>query len=148
MYNDFLNIINAGSYDLTSLLHKIDVIYASGGLDDDQRTDLYALARSGADYDYSLGSVNSRLNALELWRREVDAKLAELEWRSSGEPGEPEDPVDEYPEYVPPTGAHDAYYKDDKMTFNGERYICTAPDGVACVWDPVTYPDYWKKVEE
>ena len=25
--------------------------------------------------------------------------------------------------------------------------IYTAPEGVACVWDPGTYPAYWRKEE-
>lgn len=149
MYNDFLNIINAGGYDLATILHKIDVIYASGGLDDDQRTELQELARSKANYNDSLGGVDSRLDALEAWRREVDAKLEELEWGTGGEPGtDPEPPQeDEWPDYVPPTGAHDAYYNGDKVTFNSEHYTCIAPEGTACVWDPATYPAYWQKEE-
>lgn len=34
--------------------------------------------------------------------------------------------VDEYPEWVQPTGAHDAYNIGDKVTYNGQRYVCTA----------------------
>lgn len=33
--------------------------------------------------------------------------------------------VDEYPEWVQPTGAHDAYNIGDKCTYNGQRYVCT-----------------------
>lgn len=34
--------------------------------------------------------------------------------------------VDEYPEWVQPTGAHDAYNIGDKVTYNGKRYVCTS----------------------
>lgn len=61
-----------------------------------------------------------------------------------GEDPDPEEPVDEWPEYVQPTGAHDAYHTGDKVTWQGGRYVCTAPEGVACVWDPGTYPAYWE----
>ena len=37
---------------------------------------------------------------------------------------EPTEPVEEYPEYVKPTGAHDAYKIGDKITYNGKRYEC------------------------
>ena len=57
------------------------------------------------------------------------------------------DPSIEWPEWKQPTGAHDAYYKGDKVTFEGAKYICIAPDGVACTWSPVQYPTYWEKVE-
>lgn len=33
--------------------------------------------------------------------------------------------VDEWPEWVQPTGAHDAYNKGDKVSYNGKHYICT-----------------------
>ena len=33
--------------------------------------------------------------------------------------------VDEYPEWVQPTGAHDAYNIGDRVTYNGQRYVCT-----------------------
>lgn len=57
------------------------------------------------------------------------------------------DPAIEYPEWKQPTGAHDAYYKGNKVTFEGAKYICIAPDGVACTWSPTQYPTYWEKVE-
>lgn len=57
------------------------------------------------------------------------------------------DPSIEWPEWKQPTGAQDAYYKGDKVTFEGAKYICIAPDGVACTWSPVQYPTYWEKVE-
>ena len=33
--------------------------------------------------------------------------------------------VEEWPEWVQPTGAHDVYNKGDKVSYNGNRYICT-----------------------
>ena len=50
--------------------------------------------------------------------------------------------LDEYPEWVQPTGAHDAYNIGDKVTYNGQRYVCTsngnvyAPDVYG--WDLIT----------
>ena len=34
--------------------------------------------------------------------------------------------LDEYPEWVQPTGAHDAYNTGDKVTYNGQHYVCTS----------------------
>ena len=34
--------------------------------------------------------------------------------------------IDEYPEWVQPTGAHDAYNIGDKVTYNGQHYVCTS----------------------
>lgn len=50
--------------------------------------------------------------------------------------------IDEYPEWVQPTGAHDAYNTGDKVSYNGKHYISTidansyAPDVYG--WEIVT----------
>lgn len=44
--------------------------------------------------------------------------------------------VEEWPEWVQPTGAHDAYAKDAKVTHNGERWISNVD---ANVWEPGVY---------
>ena len=49
--------------------------------------------------------------------------------------------LDEYPEWVQPTGAHDAYNKGDKVSYNGKHYVCTAD---ANVYVPDVYG--WKEV--
>lgn len=46
------------------------------------------------------------------------------------------DPAIEWPEWVQPTGAHDAYKKGDKVTHNGEHYISNCD---ANVWEPGVY---------
>ena len=33
--------------------------------------------------------------------------------------------IEEFPEWVQPTGAHDAYNTGDKVSYNGQQYICT-----------------------
>lgn len=48
----------------------------------------------------------------------------------------------EWPEWVQPTGAHDAYNKGDKVTFEGEHYISTIDGNV---WSPKDYPAGWDK---
>ena len=49
----------------------------------------------------------------------------------------------EYPEFVQPTGAHDAYAKGAKVTYNGMRYVSLIEGNV---WNPVDYPDGWEAV--
>lgn len=38
--------------------------------------------------------------------------------------------VDTWPEWVQSTGAHDAYNRGDKVSYNGKHYICTADANV------------------
>ena len=33
--------------------------------------------------------------------------------------------IEEYPEWVQPTGAHDAYNTGDKVSYKGKHYVCT-----------------------
>ena len=44
--------------------------------------------------------------------------------------------LEEWPEWVQPTGAHDAYAKDAKVTHNGTKYTS---DVDANVWEPGVY---------
>ena len=50
--------------------------------------------------------------------------------------------LDEWPEFVQPTGAHDAYNKGDKVTFNSKHYI-SLMDGN--VYSPTAYPAGWQE---
>ena len=47
------------------------------------------------------------------------------------------------PEWVQPTGGHDAYNIGDKVLFNGTVYESTID---ANVWSPIDYPQGWKLV--
>lgn len=53
------------------------------------------------------------------------------------------EPADEWPEFVQPTGAHDAYNAGDKVTYNGKHYQSTMDGNV---WSPDSYPQGWKEV--
>lgn len=50
--------------------------------------------------------------------------------------------LDEWPEFVQPTGAHDAYKKGDKITFEGKHYISLID---ANVYSPTAYPAGWQE---
>ena len=50
--------------------------------------------------------------------------------------------VEEWPEWVQPTGAHDAYNTGDKVTYNGKRYISLID---ANVYSPDAYPAGWEE---
>lgn len=51
--------------------------------------------------------------------------------------------LEEYPEWVQPTGSHDAYANGDKVTHNGKKWISTADNNV---WEPGVYG--WKEIAE
>lgn len=59
----------------------------------------------------------------------------------SEEPG-PEEPAT-YPEWVQPTGGHDAYNTGDRVTYNGKVYESTINGNT---WNPDAYPQGWTEV--
>lgn len=62
------------------------------------------------------------------------------------EPSEPdEESTDEVPDFVQPTGAHDAYAKGAKVKYNGKIYE-SLMDGN--VYAPSDYPAGWQEVTE
>ena len=121
----FEQVIARGDYDLTAMLQNIDRYHIEGKLTDEDREALYALAREGAQpvYDYAaeIEAIWAAIHALQ---------------------GQTPDP-DEWPEFVQPTGAHDAYGVGAQVTYNGQRYRCKLAN---CVWSPDAYPDAWELV--
>lgn len=142
MFATFQTIINAGGYDLTDLTQRIKTLYALGDLTEEEMKQLLERAQTNAKPDDSYAPLNERVTAIETLQREVEDRLGKLESGSSTDPSELEEPADEWPEYVQPTGAHDAYHVGDKITYNGKHYMCVM-DG--CVWTPDTYPQGWRE---
>lgn len=54
------------------------------------------------------------------------------------------DPSIEFPEFKQPTGAHDAYMKGDKVTFEGKHYISKLDNNT---YSPADYPSGWDLVQ-
>ena len=67
-----------------------------------------------------------------------------LEPEPTEEPSEEPEPTD-YPDFVQPTGAHDAYQTGDIVKYNGQLYESTIDNNV---WSPDTYPQGWKLYTE
>lgn len=57
---------------------------------------------------------------------------------------DPEPEPTDYPDFVQPTGAHDAYQTGDIVKYNGQLYESTIDNNV---WSPDTYPQGWKLYE-
>ena len=140
MYEIFKNILNNKKYELVDILNKIDEFYIQDSLTKEQKEELEEEARKNANPVNSYAPLEERLEVLESRVDYLETKLSSQGQTSPEEPSE-----EEYPEYVQPTGAHDAYHVGDKITYNGKHYECVY-DG--CVWTPDAYPQGWKLVEE
>ena len=109
---------------------------------------------SGAHDAYNAGDIvnyngtlyKSTING-NVWAPDVYPAGWELVESTGPEPepggGEEEPEPPEYPEFVQPTGAHDAYNTGDRVTYNGKVYESTINGNV---WAPDAYPAGWKEV--
>lgn len=142
MYSTIKGVIQSGRYELNDMLTKIDTIWLQGGITDEEKTELVSLARENAQPESSYAPLQEQIEKAFAQIAALAERVAALEQGGGEEPA----PGEDWPEYVQPTGAHDAYHKGDKVTYNGKHYICIAPDGTACVWNPDAYPAYWQEV--
>lgn len=140
MYEIIKTVIESKRYELADMLEKIDTMWLQNEITEEQKIELVDLARENAKTENSYSDLQKQIE-------QAFSEIAALKVRVDKLDGTEPDP-EEYPEYVQPTGAHDAYHKDDKVTYKGKKYICIAPEDVAVVWDPETYPAYWRLVEE
>ena len=123
MYNSVLIVIQSGEYNLSDLTKKIDTLWLKSYLTDDERESLTKLAIEKANPDAGLPSFSERMAALEKRVSKLEGNLS-----SGGDSGS-----SDWPEWVQPTGAHDAYSKGSQVTHNGERYVSQID---ANVWEP------------
>ena len=141
MYSTIKSVIESGRYELNDMLKKIDTIWLQGGITDEQKDELVELAREKADPAQSYAPLQEQLD-------QAFAKISALESRVSvleaGETPEPAPEPEEWPQWVQPTGAHDAYNTGDKVTYNGKHYQSTINGNV---WSPDAYPAGWQLVE-
>lgn len=71
--------------------------------------------------------VNNRVRYEDTLYKCIQAHTSQSDWAPSATPALWKIvSVDEYPEWVQPTGAHDAYNIGDKVTYNGKHYVCTS----------------------
>lgn len=128
----FEQTIQRGGFDLAEMLERIDLYNVEAKITDEEREALYALARQHAKPQYNYDA-------------EIEAIWAAIRELQQAQEGGGTEPTDEWPEYVQPTGAHDAYGVGDKITWNGKHYICIFAN---CVWSPADYPAGWQEQSE
>lgn len=131
MKQTFIRVINRGDFNLAELLGRIDRFYAAGRLTEAESDELCALAREKASVENSVNVIAKLV--------ELEARVKALE-EASGTATDPEEPstADDYQ-------VGKWYYQGDRVTFENEVYICSAPEGVVCTWSPTEYPAYWTK---
>ena len=138
MYTIIEAVINSRNYELGDILKKIDTIWLQGGITNEERNSLIAKAQENADGEQSYLPLQEQINKLFTITDSILDRVTTLE---GGEVAIEE----EYPEFVEPTGKHDAYNKGDKITYNGKKYECIKNN---VMWSPDVNPKCWKEVVE
>lgn len=101
---------------------------------------LYPLWEAGQAY-----ALDARIRYGDFLYRVVQAHTSQADWTPDQTPALfVKVSLAEWPEWVQPTGTHDAYNTGDKVTYNGEHYVSLI-DGNT--WAPDAYPDGWEKQE-
>ena len=89
-----------------------------------------------------IGEDGEPLPSLPSYGEEILAKVTDIDDKLGAFTAEPE-PA-EIPEWVQPTGAHDAYMTGDKVRYKGVIYVSLIDGNV---WAPDVYPAAWEVVE-
>lgn len=120
------------------------------GLDDDtaeQNVNVFPNWEIGREYTQDDIDNNYRLRYKDVLYKIAQPHTSQADWTPDETPAlytrlHQQDPQDEWPEWVQPTGAHDAYAKGEKVSHNGKHWISNVE---ANVWEPSVYG--WDEVE-
>lgn len=134
MHTVIRSAIETGGKPLSEVLESIDAQAILGRISAEEAGSLAQLARSKARPADSMDPLLDRV-------AELERKVAALE--AGRTPAAPDQPSEDWPAFVHPSGAHDAYYAGDRVTWQGRRWECSM-DG--CVWSPTDYPAAWREV--
>lgn len=139
MYSIIEDVITKGNYELVDIINKLNKLWVESYLTEEQRDNLIVLARAKAKPDNSYAKNAEQIANLWEYYGQLNSRLLALEIATN-----PDIPIVEgYPEYVQPTGSHDAYYVGYKVLFHNKIYVCKMNN---CVWDPLVYPDAWEEI--
>lgn len=133
--------------DKTPALYKLIGSNDDGYLEWKQPLGAHDAYKIGDIVEYNGKLYKSLING-NVWSPDVYADGWEIYTETSGgggggtTPTEPETP-ETIPDFVKPTGAHDAYKKGDKVKYNGKIYESLID---ANVYSPDEYPAGWKEV--
>ena len=139
MYEMIKTVIESRTYtDSNALIAKIQRLYIEGTLTESQYTELRTmLAEQNPVKTYD---VESELDRVWVELRRIASIVDNMP-----EPTPEPEPSEDVPDWVQPTGAHDAYQKGDKVRYNGDVYESLIDGNV---WSPDAYPAGWQKLAQ
>lgn len=134
--------IRTDHFKLEEMLSRIEFFYAKGEVSDTDRANLIFAARQHAADAMDIDP-KAEIQALVLRINELEKRLKAVEEQLQPEPEPEPEPEPDIPDYVQPTGAHDAYNIGDKVKYKDRYYECKMN---GCVWAPDVYPAAWEEI--
>lgn len=116
--------------------YRLKIEKASASITDDSTAldviELFPVYK--VNHAYSVGDRFQEQNKLY---RVIQAHTSQEDWKPESTPAlYAQVSVEEWPEWIQPSGAHDAYPVDAKVTHNGKKWISTVSNNV---WEPGAY---------
>lgn len=135
MFEFLRTAITAHTYtDLTAMTAKVEKAWAMSAITDEEYTTLLDLLRA----EQPRYNLDVQEEVAKLW-----AAVKDLQSRAPEPTPQPEPDPEDIPEWVQPTGAHDAYNKGDRVRYAGKVYESLIDGNV---WSPDVYPAGWKEL--
>lgn len=139
MYETFLSIIASGDYKLTDITNKINTMWITGNLTDDQRDNLLSQAAEHLDPETERPENLEMMEKLAARVTDLEKRVAELEGKSENTG---------YPEWVPWDGLSNDYQYGAIVIHNGK--VWKSMYSGQNVWEPGTVgtENLWGEVNE
>lgn len=146
MYTIIKNVITIGTYTLSDMTNKINTLWVTGELTDEQHDELIQLMYNNLNPSTEAPEISERLSRVE--NRVTALEEAVKELQSGGETPEPEPGTVVIPEWEPWDGVSDQYKPGAVVQHNGKYYQNTF-DGAQNTWEPGTVgvdDRIWKEI--
>ena len=122
-------------------IHKMTV-KAAQSLSDEQAVESVLLFDKWENFIGSNVDIKQRVQYDGSLYECVQAHIPQNNWQPTATPALwKKVSIEEFPEWIQPTGGHDAYQIGDKVTYNSKKWVSTADGNV---WQPSVYG--WEEI--
>lgn len=147
MYTIIKNVITLGNYVLSDMTQKINTLWITGELTDEQHDELIQLMYQNLNPSTEAPELSERLSRVENRVTTLEEAVKELQ-QSGGETPEPEPGTVVIPEWEPWDGVSDKYQYGAVVQHNSKYYLDTLQN-MQNTWEPGTFgvdEHIWKEI--
>lgn len=144
MYEMIKSIIISGDFKVTDITNKIDVLWVSGDLTDEQRTELRQMITSHLNPGTEAPEEAERYKRLEGRVAKLEEEVKKLKGEPEPEPGEVTVPA-----WEPWDGIAQEWYSYGDVVEHNTKYWINALKDIMNTWEPGTMgvdERFWKEI--